>query len=574
MTLKVSKNKTVPVLGLMSSTLAKNTGLIILMSIAMLIFCPGIFLTTLNGMSFRAEDYTSPSMLNVFYGVTAVISVALVCIYNFVNFSYLYKKSSSDIFHSLPLTRTGLLFSRLSAGIIEVLIPVTIGYIAFSALSAFYPAYVMGTFSRIASAYFVNVLYILAVSAFSMVFIICAGSAFDLILSFFGFNAGVLVVGGIIHALCERYLSGYSMLNTAILRALSPVYYLGEKGIDFAYTDNYSLSCSLGTVFAAIEITVIFSVFSALLYNFRKAERSEQAYAYKFIYIICGVLAGICGGYALSEIFVLSADTKEISLIGLISFVLGAVITTVVYGAVTDRGFKKFKKSIVLGGISVLAYGIIAVIIATGAFGYEKRIPEEKKIVSARVNFDDANVDFADSKYAVALHKAIIERGADDEYMDIVDTPHTYVRIFYYLDEKGDKVFTREYFVDKTKLKKELFAVYASENRFEKFIKILDSAQGNRVILWGDYQQEEDYKNLDGRITKAEAKEIIEVYKRELKAIGDEFYSEGNQTKRSVADVSLYVDNEEDFHIYTTEDFSETNAILRTFVQEDDDIKE
>lgn len=572
MMLKVSKNKTSPVLGLLRSTLAKNTGIIILMSIAMLIFCPGIFLTTLNGMSFRAQEYTSPSMLNVFYGVTAVISVMLVCVSNFVNFSYLYKKSSSDIFHSLPLTRTGLLFSRLSAGIIEVLIPVTIGYIAFSALSAFYPTYVMGTFSQIASAYFVNVLYMLAAAAFSLVFIICAGSAFDLIPSFFGFNAAVLVLGGIIHALCDKYLTGYSTLNTAILRALSPIYYLGEKGITFAYTDNYSLSSSFDTVFAAIEFTVVFSLLSALLYNFRKAERSEQAYAYKFIYIICGILAGICGGYALSEIFVLSADTKELSVIGLVSFVLGAVITAVVYGAVTERGFKKFKRSIILGGVSVLAYGIIAVIIATGAFGYKNRIPEEKKIISVTVDFDDANVDFTDSKYALALHKAIIERGADDEYMDTGDTPHTYVRIFYYLDEKGEKQFTREYFVDKTKVKKELFAVYASENRFEEFNKILDGASSNRVELWGDYRQEEDYRNLNGRITKTEAKEIITVYKRELKAVGEEIYSEENQTKRAVADVTLYVENKDDFHIYTTEDFPETNKILYSFQLQENDI--
>lgn len=574
MMLKVSKNKTGPALGLLRSTLAKNIGIIILMSIAMLIFCPGIFLTTLNRMRFSAEEYTSPSMLNVFYGVTAVISVMLVCVSNFVNFSYLYKKSSSDIFHSLPLTRTGLLFSRMSAGIIEVLIPVTIGYIAFSALSAFYPHYIMGTFSQIASAYFVNVLYILASSAFSMVFIICAGSAFDLILSFFGFNAAVLLLGGIIHALSERYLTGYSTLNTAIFRAVSPIYYLGEKGIAFAYTYNYSLSASQGTVFAAIEFIVVFSLLSALLYNFRKAERSEQAYAYKFIYIICGILAGICGGYALSEIFVLSADTKELSIIGIISFILGAVITAVVYGAVTERGFKKFKRSIILGGVSVLAYGIIAVIIATGAFGYEKRIPEEKKIVSATVDFDDANVDFTDSKYVLALHKAIIEKGADDEYMDPLDTPHTYVRIFYYFDEKGEKQFTREYYVDKTILKKELFAVYASENRFEKFNKILDNASDNRVELWGDYQEDEDYKNLEGRITKEEAKEIITVYKRELKAVGEELYSEENQTKRAVADATLYVENKDNFHIYTTEDFTETNKILLTFMSEATDISE
>ena len=74
---------------------------------------------------------------------------------------------------------------------------------------------------------------------------------------------------------------------------------------------------------------------------------------------------------------------------------------------------------------------------------------------TATVDFDDANVDFTDSEYALALHKAIIERKVDDKYLDTTDTPHTYVRIFYYLNEKGEEVFSREYFVDKTKLKKE-----------------------------------------------------------------------------------------------------------------------
>ena len=46
-----------------------------------------------------------------------------------------------------------------------------------------------------------------------------------------------------------------------------------------------------------------FTLAAILLYNKRKAEKSEQGYAYKFMYIFCGVLAGICGGYLIGFMF-------------------------------------------------------------------------------------------------------------------------------------------------------------------------------------------------------------------------------------------------------------------------------
>lgn len=572
-----SKRKFSPTFGLLFSTINKNAGVIILMSLAMLIFCPGIFLTTLSKSEFnQADAYTLPEYLDILYGVTGVVSCALICVCNYVNLAYLYKKQSSDVFHSLPLTRAQLLFSRVAAGFIGVLIPVTLGYASLSVLSFFYPTYAIGTLSQIASAYLVNILYMLAASAYSLIFIIGAGSAFDLILSFFGFNTAVLVVGGIIHALCDKYLSGYSSAFTGIMRIVSPVYFLGEKAALFAIDNVYSLPKSEDVVFAAIIFAAVFFAISAILYNFRKAERGGQAYAYKFIYIICAVLAGICGGYALSEIFVLSADTKELSPIGIIFFIVGAIITTVVYGAVTNRGFKRFKKSIVLGVASALVYGVIAIIVASGAFGFEKRIPEKKDISSVVVDFDDAFINFNDADKALKLHKAIIEKKADDEYLDTVDTPHTYVRINYNLDKDGKDVLMREYFVDKVKIKKELFDVYSSDERFTEFEKGLERVKGDSIELFGgkSFNDDTEYADIYGRLTSSETKELLSVYKRELKAVGEEFYSAENQTKHSVINVTLTIDIErkpKSFGIFTTDDFPETNAILNSYIQSNED---
>lgn len=575
MTLRASKNRKSPTLGLLGTTLHKNIGSIILLSIAMLIFCPGFFLTVLSKTTFRPQNYDSPEALGIVYGVTTVLSCIFVCLANYVNFSYLYKKNSSDVFAALPLTRNGMLFSRMAAGFIGVLVPVTIGYIALAFLTVSFPTYAVGTVAQIASAYLVNILLMLAFSAFSMIFIICAGSGFDLVLSFCGFNVAVLAVGGIIHALCHERLSGYSMVYTGFLRILSPIYYLAEKAVLFA-DNKYSLSVSGELIFGIIKYAVVFLIISFILYAFRKSERTEQAYAYKFIFIICGVLAGICGGYGLSQIFILAAGRKSFSVIGFVSFIAGALITTVVYGAVTDRGFKGFKRSMAIGAGSAVVYGIIAIIIVSGAFGFEKRIPEKSKITAATVSFDDEIIDFNNPDDVLALHNAIINKGADDNYEDTVDTPHTYVELNYNLSDKGsggNGDFVREYFVDKTKVKKELFKIYSGDARFSGFEKTIDKSSNSILEIWGTVDNREESVNLDGHITRTEAKKLLEVYKSELRAAGDKIFSVDGQTN-TVMTVCLIVDKSdsasEQINFYTTSDFPKTNKILEGFKAEEE----
>ncbi|MBO7519464.1 MAG: hypothetical protein J6T73_01685 [Clostridia bacterium] len=563
-----------PAFGFLGATLRKNIGAIILLSVAMLIFCPGFFITVLSETVIKPENYTSPDTLNSLYGVTVVFSCIFVCVANYVNFAFLYKKSSSDVFHALPLTRVSLLFSRTAAGFIGVLIPVTIGYIALAFLTIPYPTYVVGTIPQIFSAYLINVLLMLAFSAFSLIFIVCAGSGFDLVLSFGGFNLAALAVGAIINTLCENHLSGYSNEFTGFLRVFSPIYYLAEKAVFFA-EGNYALKGSADIIFGILKYAAVFFIVAPLLYNFRKAERGEQAYAYKFIYVICGVLAGICGGYALSEIFTFAADTREYSVIGFVTFVIGALITTVVYGAVTDRGFKGFKQSMAVGGISALVYAIVAVIIMSGAFGFEKRVPAVKDVTAVTVNFDNISVDFKDPSAAIALHKAIIDKNADDEFKDDVDESHVYVFIDYNLSGKGDAGngdMLRNYYVKESAVNKELFNIYASDERFADIYEFIEKAGKVKLNVSGDYNGSvEESEYLGGYMSADTAKNIISVYRKELNALGDEFFTEKQQT--SVV-ATLYLDVEindgyDSIDIYTTADFPETNRLISEYIESD-----
>lgn len=574
MTLRVSRNKIGPAAGLFSDTVLKNLGIIILTVVAMLIFCPGFFIATLQEQTFRPENYNqnSPECLTALFGVCGVISVIFVTVANYINFSYLYKKNSSDVFHALPLTRARLLLSRAAAGFVSVLIPVTVGYAALFALTAFYPTYVVGTLSQIASAYLVNILCIMMASAYSLIFIVCAGSAFDLVLSFAGFNAALLVIGLIISAVAEEHLIGYSSENIVeIIKVMSPLAFCAVGASEFALCDDasdvgFSLSANGGFILAVIIYTLVFTVIALILYNYRKAERGGQAYAYKFLYVICSVLAGICGGYLLSRIFLLPSDAGDISVIAGVSFIAGALVTTVAYGAVTDRGFKHFRKSLIYGGISAAVYVVVLAIIMGGAFGFAKRIPDVSKVETASISFDDVYLDIEDASKnnkVIALHKAIVERDADDDIDDEVDTQHTYVRIEYKL--KGNGSMWRNYFVDVDKVADELFALYAGDERFEDMNASVDGYKGNIYFETYDY---DEGGCVSYEISKDQLRTLINAYKADLRRIGKDIikadiYGEHSIGLQAYPRDEEYFTSDVDFRI--NKDFSETLSVVYGF---------
>ena len=566
MTSAVSK-KYNPAFGLFKATLAKNMGIMLLLLCGMLILCPGLFLASLERRVLDHETFNAnhPEYLDALFGFLGVTSCIAVIIGNYMSFSYLYKKNSSDVFHALPITRAKLLISRAAASFVTVAVPVTLGYASLFALTAFYPTCALGTFSQIFSAYIVNIVCMAAISSYSLIFIICAGSTFDLILSFAGFNAGSLVIGFMIADLASENLSGYSSQSMAdIFKFTSFPAYCGIGAARFAEGDGYAgylPGKNAGYIICTLLFALFFFAASVLLYNRRKAERGGQPYAYKFIYVVCSIIAGVCGGYILSPIFVFVSGSRLLSVIGIVSFAVGATLTAVVYGAVTERGFKKFTNSLIYGGISLAVYLVVFAVIANGAFGFSSRIPDEKNIESAFIEYRGYSIELDNAGPVIALHKAIIEKDADDFNIDNVDTYHEQFMIIYNLKDGGK--FYREYFADIEKVGGEMFSVLNSNERFEDWYKALDGVRESGLYI---NVFDENGDSFDCKVTKEDCKNLIKIYKEEFKTKGMEIVN-ANKT----GDISVYlqgVGNSYDEYVLSFEtngNFTETRALINTF---------
>ncbi len=502
MTLKTSSRKINPFWNMIGFTLRKNIGIIIVLSIAALLYCPGSFIVNYEDLLVSVQNNRNNYLIENFGNAVTVLSAIIAVLFNMLNFSFLYKKSSSDVFHSFPLTRSELLLSRLLSGIAATLIPTLICYTSLGILMAFNGW--MGTFTQLFWYLLHTVIIMLVCSSFSMVFVVCAGGEFDLCISLIGGNLALIAVGWIFESILSETLIGFSGYRTSeIMYNLSPPYACGV-GLGLANDiAKYGINGqSIEFLIRSVAYIVAFTVASLLLYNRRKAEKGGTAYAYKFMFLGCSLLAGICGGFLLGMIFIGNITNFAFWFFA----VVGSVLTAVVYGTITNRGFKGIWRSVIMGGISAVVLISVAISGVTGGFGYTNRIPDSSKIKNVTVSAFDENITFYEPQKALDLHRAILDTNAIDFNYSVPYSQRQTIRFYYEL--QNGSTMQREFTVVESKVSDELLRIYKSEDRLKMINEHIDIVNAEQFSLY--FYHNDEYYNVN--ISKSEADEFIKIY--------------------------------------------------------------
>ncbi len=519
MMLRTSSREINPFWGMLKFTLRKNLGIIIIVTIAALLYCPGHFLTDLEYYIERCNNsrYSGYDMLQDFMYIVSVVAGILVTFFNFINFSYMYQKRSSDVFHAFPLTRSELLLSRMASSVIGTLVPVTVAYAAYMAMCIFNP-WMMASLGQILMSYLHTLLVILVCSSFSAIFVVSAGSMFDLGLSFIGANAALLFVAAIIDMILEETLLGYSGNNShEIMKALSPLYYSGMGLTNLNNIKLYGISnLTVRYIITSVVYTTVFTAISLLLYNRRKAERGGQAYAFKYIFIICSILAGVCGGYIVGYIFA----SSDFNIIFWIFSAVGAILVCTVYGAVTNRGFKNIKTSIIIGAISALILPSVALMGITSCFGYTTYVPDADKVQSASISYFSESIEFKqkDIAWVKDFHSEILESDALIARRNITGEQTRWIYFNYYM--KDGSTVTRRFHIVQQKAKDILLKLYKCDQRIDTVQSQLESSEKKGVLYIGA-RINENYVHTF--ITYSECEQLLQYYREDL-AVADTSY--------------------------------------------------
>jgi len=512
MMLKTSSNKVNPATNMFKLGFKRNLGILVLVIIGFLLVCPAYLLINLNNVGTSIADrqafFTAwNDGFSLFCGIACGIAVVGI---NLLNFSFMFRRPSSDFTDSLPVKRTELFIARVISGYILSIIPAIISLVSLGIVSLFIVK------TAIILRLITNIFYVLLVtasmSAISMIFIVASANVFDFLVSFAGINGGLLLFGLIITTMFEDLLLGYA--NTAtlkVLKAISPPFYAYYGFVKHLYSSSEGL-INLSFIIRCAVTTIIFFIFALLLYRKRKTENSGKAFAYKFIYFVCAFLISICASYVFGAIF--ADGTDYTSPIFYIFALIGALISSVVYGAVTFRGFKTLKKSLIVGGASFAVLVASVFIIKSDLVGFNKKIPQIKDIKYVTVDLTGETITLKDPQFAIDLHKKIINNNYAVNASDIYGPNCHCVDINYVLNNKT--TLKRSYWLCTDKIDNEIDALLKSDDRFDGILKKLSRTTPSTVSF---YQIDNNGNEAlcDSYLTYEECIKFIKIYKQDAK---------------------------------------------------------
>ncbi len=502
---KSSCNRFMPSLNMFFFTLRKNLGFTAVATVLALILSPFYMMNLVEN---QLEYFVTEKLdfAQIFFPVSIILAVGttiFLIILLYINFNFLYSKSASDAFHSIPISRTKMLLSRFFASFVSSVVPVVAAYIGFIAVAL--NENVEANMGQIVLSGLYTLFMMLFCGTFTMIFIVTSGTIFDSLVAFGVLNVGLPIIVALICSMCEDNLYGLAGVDYTYFWQYTSPYLFALIRFIMYFEKEAALFPIVQTIAVAV-LTVAFLSVSILLYRRRKCESAGGAYAYKFVPFIIGVIVSVVSYFVLGAVF--ADDRMDISF--WIPGVIGAIIGAVLYNIVISRGFKSIKRAIVPVCVALCLVFTATAGIGLDVFGVEDYVPENSEITNANVSYRGMSMNFEDTSLATDLHKLIVR---DKPEVDAYETytEHEYMHITYTL--KNGETVERRYFVPFTFATAEKTEVIKNEltRELEKQFNDCDAPE---FSLDGQYG--EKYFNIT--LTRTEGENLVRAYIADLKA--------------------------------------------------------
>lgn len=441
MTTTTSYSKRSSLLGLFRSVLRQNMGICVLYFVLLFLFFPLQYILTAGSMG-GAEPAIrdNPLMGNggvfnaVSYFVSTVLIILAPILFTAVQYSFLYRKKSTDLYHSLPVSRESLLLVNFSASAAMIIGPMLVNYIiviicGFSfGLPSFYLPGALFDFLFMS----IMVLALLAVCTCSCMF---SGTAFDNVLCT---AAALITPPGIIVIfifLLETGVHGFmSPDNLERIFALSPISLPILMRAEGQYAGIFQAP---GTLSYRAHGTVLFYCVAALLwllaaagilalavfvYRRRKSELAGRTGQNTALIIIAKLAFSFAGGVAFSRIIFLVS--KGLGAFWIAAFaLLGGALCYCIIECVMSRGFKTLRRNLRFMVFAMALPAVVVLITGTGFLGYETRIPELSEIESVELRsqsrYDLLRIDLDKTRELFAWDD---KSTAEHRFLSTIDT--------------------------------------------------------------------------------------------------------------------------------------------------------
>ena len=317
---------------------------------------------------------------HIFVAIGIVISAVLSA---FSGFGYLYKRTTLDVFHSIPLKREKLFLVQYVSGIIIFIVPFVVSYLLvllICALNGFASGTIIGMIMQNIGY---GVLHFLAYYGVAILAIMLTGKMIVGILGMLVFWGYMPMLSVLSHGLYQRFfVTHYGGEHIPEwLAYISPVTVQSMRVMSILTGYHEQRVMWLRGIMLIIEVAIILLTFvvSIWLYRKRASEAAEQAMAFPKTMPILKVL--IMAVLSLGTGLFLDILTGSIVWFA-VGIVLGLVISQGLIAVIYTGDIRKIlagKKSFTVASLIVIA---IASIFVFDLFGYDSYIPNSDKVKS------------------------------------------------------------------------------------------------------------------------------------------------------------------------------------------------
>lgn len=334
---------------------------------------------------------------------TASLSLLAALLISVLSYQYMHQKRSVDLYHSLPVNRTAMLGGRMLCGIVVLLIPLLLNF----ALTL-----VVGVVYNIALSeyiwYFISSLgWVFLMSCASFFFCtfmaVCSGTTFDMVISIVVVNITyplMIILGRLTASMIIPGLNNDIDFQSVTYSALSP-FVAAYLPLIYGSISEESFS-SLAFLAWWSVVTVVMIIASLYLYRIRKSECAESNYAFPIPKTLIRFVATTAAGLAGALIFHATFNSFSSFFIGLL---VASVIAHIIAEAVYGRGFKGLKKSFAYYGVFLVGFAAFYGICATGAFGFDTKLPKTESIDHVQVELRYSDWRYASNGFSVMDEK-------------------------------------------------------------------------------------------------------------------------------------------------------------------------
>ena len=335
---------------------------------------------------------------------SAVAAIAAVC-NSIYGFRYLYSRSKTDFYHSLPVKRAGMFWQKIYVGVIYYLVPylimeflaVCIGAAKgfFSLKLLFMAAELLGLHLLVYFLIYFCIVLILCITGnalagiLSIIFAVAYSGALSMLLGIYG----------------ETFFRTYYSADTYSIPGLlkgtfSPV------GLAMQLLQKYRAGESYPFSLFIIAITVLVVILTRIAYVKRPSEASGKTMVYKWTEVVLRFMVVVPFGLGIGWIFYELTVGRTRVIWWIFGLILGTVISHGLMETIYQMDFRGFfsKK------FQLCIAGILVIICAFGykqdLLGYDRYCPKQEDIASVNVGMMSFLSD----------SNAVVEENSDGSY--------------------------------------------------------------------------------------------------------------------------------------------------------------